>query len=266
MTPAAAFLDRLRQSGVSVSLRPNGKLWMQPKAALTPELLAAAKGARDELAALLVLKPPARRPPYEVLGPSPPGERCTLCGAGRDVKQIHYGGEPHLWHPACADGYLAARDAPPIKAWKPTPGPTVARAAAEPVPPHCEPDPDLAWLSPQAHTLYDCSPGGTVTVRTRQPDKSWSASKPLSQCRVILFPSDRIKPASAALGREPQGNGAVKTRRPPSWSDPRDMPRPGDCCSSCHGGTWWTEDVGPRGWRCGICHPPPIPNVRQVPT
>jgi hypothetical protein len=134
-----------------------------------------------------------------------------------------------------------------------------AGPAAQPVPP-----PDLAWLSPQAHTVFDGSPGGVVTIRTRQPDKSWSAPKPLSQHNVILFPSDRIKPASAALGREPQDNGAVRARRPPSWSDPRDEPQPGDACICCDGGTWWTEDAAPRGWRCGPCHPPPGPHAHAT--
>ena len=53
MTPAAALLSRLRERGVNVSLRPDGKLFLQPKIALTPDLLVEAKKHRDALAALL---------------------------------------------------------------------------------------------------------------------------------------------------------------------------------------------------------------------
>lgn len=51
--PAAHFLDRLGERGLSVSLRPDGKLWLEPKAALTTELLAEAKIRREDLVALL---------------------------------------------------------------------------------------------------------------------------------------------------------------------------------------------------------------------
>jgi putative DNA primase/helicase len=55
------------------------------------------------------------RPPYEVLGPAPGGERCTLCGSGGGVERIKHRGRVNLWHPACADRYLAAMADPPVK-------------------------------------------------------------------------------------------------------------------------------------------------------
>ena len=60
---------------------------------------------------------------------------------------------------------------------------------------------------------------------------------------------------------------AVKIRtRGPSWADADDMPKPGDRCHCCHGGTWWTESAEPAGWRCHTCHPPVRPCMRQVRT
>jgi hypothetical protein len=47
-----------------------------------------------------------------VLG-SAPGERCILCGKGRDVKRIEYGGSVDPWHEDCLRRRLEARaDAP----------------------------------------------------------------------------------------------------------------------------------------------------------
>jgi hypothetical protein len=54
-------------------------------------------------------------PSYEALGPAPAGERCDLCGKGGGVEQIRHRGRVNLWHPACADGYLAALSDPPVK-------------------------------------------------------------------------------------------------------------------------------------------------------
>lgn len=45
-------------------------------------------------------------------------------------------------------------------------------------------------------------------------------------------------------------------KRPPSWSNPAAVPRPGVWCGCCRGGRWWCEASGPRGWRCRTCHPP----------
>lgn len=53
--------------------------------------------------------------PCEVIGAAPLGERCTLCGRGRDVQRIKFGGEVRLWHLACADRHLDAVADPPIK-------------------------------------------------------------------------------------------------------------------------------------------------------
>jgi hypothetical protein len=58
LTGADTFLDRLRASGVSVSLPSDGKLWLQPKDALTPELLAEARTHKDDIVALLRVPQP----------------------------------------------------------------------------------------------------------------------------------------------------------------------------------------------------------------
>jgi hypothetical protein len=54
--------------------------------------------------------------PYEVTGRAPIGQRCALCGNGiGDVRQIRHGGWVHIWHPACADRYVAAQADPAVK-------------------------------------------------------------------------------------------------------------------------------------------------------
>jgi AAA domain/IclR helix-turn-helix domain len=45
---------------------------------------------------------------FEVIGRAPPGERCSLCGKGRDVSQIRHDGETDLWHRGCAKKHLEA--------------------------------------------------------------------------------------------------------------------------------------------------------------
>jgi hypothetical protein len=57
---------------------------------------------------------------YEVLGPAPAGTRCTLCGSGGG-QRIRHGRRVNLWHPACADRYLAAMVDPPVKVPQPLP-------------------------------------------------------------------------------------------------------------------------------------------------
>jgi hypothetical protein len=57
----------------------------------------------------------------------------------------------------------------------------------------------------------------------------------------------------------PQEQGEMQ--RPPSWSDPEDVPSPGAWCSCCgrferSGGRWWREAEAPSGWCCWTCHPP----------
>lgn len=80
--------------------------------------------------------------------------------------------------------------------------------------------------------------------------------------RALLFFRGR-----AALELTPERfDPAIHRRRSPDWSDPTDVPRPGDRCSCCSRGVWWGERDEPRGWRCQICHPPAIPFVRQVRT
>jgi hypothetical protein len=51
------------------------------------------------------------------------------------------------------------------------------------------------------------------------------------------------------------GQGAPSLQRYPSTADTA-PPTPGAWCSSCFGTRWWTERHEPKGWRCGMCHPP----------
>jgi hypothetical protein len=64
--------------------------------------------------------PPSNReemdnPKYEVLGPAPTGEQCTICGKGCDVQRVKHRGRVNLWHLACVDRHLAAKANPPVK-------------------------------------------------------------------------------------------------------------------------------------------------------
>jgi len=64
--------------------------------------------------------------------------------------------------------------------------------------------------------------------------------------------------ARAAADQSRANESAIIMRlRPSSWAGSGDEPQPGDRCSCCRGGRWWIERVVKRGWRCGICHPPP---------
>ena len=70
-------------------------------------------------------------------------------------------------------------------------------------------------------------------------------------------------PEAAASARISGARAGIK--RPPSWSDPQDVPPPGAWCGCCGrfsgiGGRWWREAAEPKGWRCWTCHPPvPLP-------
>jgi len=48
----------------------------------------------------------------------------------------------------------------------------------------------------------------------------------------------------------------IRRMRPVSWALQEDRPLPGDWCSCCLGGAWWSEAIQSRGWRCSVCHPP----------
>lgn len=57
---------------------------------------------------------------------------------------------------------------------------------------------------------------------------------------------------SGLLPQLPQEQGEMQ--RPPSWSDPEDVPPPGAWCGCC--ARWWREAEAPSGWCCWTCHPP----------
>jgi putative DNA primase/helicase len=53
---------------------------------------------------------------YRVLGKAPPGERCALCGEGRGVMRLKHADGIDLWHPDCAENYLARMaGTPPVR-------------------------------------------------------------------------------------------------------------------------------------------------------
>ena len=59
---AKDLLDRLRASGATVSLEANGRIFLKPLNALSPELLAEVKAHRDDLSELLGYQGPAIPP------------------------------------------------------------------------------------------------------------------------------------------------------------------------------------------------------------
>ena len=48
-------------------------------------------------------------PPYEVLGPAQPGQRCAACAQLGDVMRISYKGNIHCWHEDCAARLIGTR-------------------------------------------------------------------------------------------------------------------------------------------------------------
>ncbi len=47
-----------------------------------------------------------------------------------------------------------------------------------------------------------------------------------------------------------------RTKRPPSWAHPADVPSPGCWCGCCRSRRWWRESTEAKGWRCWTCYPP----------
>jgi hypothetical protein len=78
--------------------------------------------------------------------------------------------------------------------------------------------------------------------------------------RLIVAPGTVAELAEAGLLPPlPQEQGEMQ--RPPSWSDPEDVPSSGAWCGCCgrfdrSGGRWWREAEAPSGWCCWTCHPP----------
>jgi hypothetical protein len=50
-------------------------------------------------------------PVCEVIGPARPGQRCAICNGSLAAKRVRLNGVERVWHPACADRYLAAMPA-----------------------------------------------------------------------------------------------------------------------------------------------------------
>ena len=105
MTPVAALLDALREQGVSVSLRADGKLWLQPKDALTPELLAALKTHRDALAALVASRSAEASVPHNGTDPKAEAHLAQLSP------------EAHTAFTGSANGAVEARQRQPNGNW-----------------------------------------------------------------------------------------------------------------------------------------------------
>jgi hypothetical protein len=75
----------------------------------------------------------------------------------------------------------------------------------------------------------------------------------------------RQKNALFEEGAAPASDAALPAThiRPPSWSDPANVPTSGARCYCCKFATWWTEAKNPTGWCCAICHPPGHLSARQ---
>jgi hypothetical protein len=79
---------------------------------------------------------------FEVLGPAAPG----LCAKGGDVARIRHGSRVSIWHPACADRYLAAMADPPVKV--PELRPDALDEHGAPLAAHTSPSSNSEGLSP----------------------------------------------------------------------------------------------------------------------
>jgi hypothetical protein len=53
-----------------------------------------------------------------------------------------------------------------------------------------------------------------------------------------------------------RGLHEVARQRPVSWADASALPSQGCWCSCRKSQNWWRECDAPKGWRCGVCHPP----------
>lgn len=103
-------------------------------------------------------------------------------------------------------------------------------------------------------------PDGTVglTAAASPPPELLAAARAHRAAIVALLRerdgvAPRPAPAPVSPGIDPTDPAA---KRPPSWSDPAAMPRPGAWCGCCRGKRWWREAADPQGWCCWTCHPP----------
>lgn len=86
MTPAEAVLADLRAAGLTIRVRPDGLLGLQPEAALTAELRAAALAVKPALIALLTAEhanddPAPRAAEALANGTAGPIGPCLTCGS-----------------------------------------------------------------------------------------------------------------------------------------------------------------------------------------
>lgn len=238
MTPlktltSADFLDRLRKRGIRVSLRPDGRLWLEPKAALTPDLLAEAKAHKDAIAVLLA---------------SQNGEAsATSSGAPATLDRADEAGG--LSEAECrgiaarVNQVLASENEATAARWR--------RLR--------QPDDDFNLNADDPSETAAPSPAdptAAVAVRAEellaQAERS-SVIRIKDHAAAALYYRGR-----AALELAPERlDPTIHRMRPPDWSDPRDEPRSGDRCSACRGSQWWTEGgLTKLGWRCCRCRPP----------
>ena len=129
-TPPDVIVAAARGAGVAFCLAAEGDLFtLESGGPLDPlisdairanydAILDALRRERDQGASAGA--PPrgnSGKPQYEVIGPAPAGERCTLCGSGSPrPMRIKHGGETDIWHQECADRYVAAVADPPQSA------------------------------------------------------------------------------------------------------------------------------------------------------
>jgi len=214
MTAADALFGRLRASGVSVLLRLDGKLWLEPKTALTPELLAAAKAHRDALTTLLTPRPVQKN--YE-------GAREGSESAGQNGQDGENEENGIVGPASCRADPLDAA----FSFFSTSPDGPVENAAIPPA----DPEPDLATVSARAAEMLAAAenrPGTRITDLAKATD--------YFRGRAIAELTPEVPDAT------------IHRLRQPSWADPHDTPRPNDRCRGCGGNTWWCERNGPLGW------------------
>jgi hypothetical protein len=267
MTPATALLERFRAHGVSASLRADGKLWLEPKKALTPELLAAAKAHRDALVALLAHQsagasapPPAATATADPAPLAPAGragmaERLARLLATQDLET------DRRWQA----GAPKREGAPPAEAATPAPTPSASPppGAAPAMPPATsEPPPDPPAIETGSpHT--GPSAGDAIADPTAIAARAAELLAEAKANRAIAI-TDAARAREYFRARTLQEWAAAGNRnpmRPPRfqaparwWSDSRPA-----WCTGCIAVATWRADPPPApkatvlSWCCVRC-------------
>ena len=134
---------------------------------------------------------------------------------------------------------------------------------ARPAAAHALPPAMLGWAGPAAAAIRAALADGAE----READRgNWLVLVRPDGRRRVMPPGTVARLEEAGLLPvlpEPRETvEAACCARPPSWSEPEDVPVAGDRCV-CGGRRWWCDAEAPRCWWCWACHPPDPPPGRQ---